>query len=87
VAAHFGDRPALGAYRKPELPVPDPVAWFGAERLFRTAVQEMVQFTTDQRRVADAGVELAAELGIDPDVAGRIIVDALHAQERGSDVG
>jgi hypothetical protein len=78
VVARFGDKPALGAFPKPELPVPDPVAWFGATRLLEQSVREMQVFTKDRRRVVDAAIELADQLGVPQAEADAIIAGIVN---------
>jgi hypothetical protein len=78
VAAHFGDKPALGAFAQPPLPVPDPVAWFGATRILEQSVREMTVFTKDRRRVVEAAIELADQLGVPQGEADAIIAGIVH---------
>ena len=78
VVGHFGDKPSLGAFPQPELPPADPVAWFGASRLLEQSVKEMRVFTRDRRRVVEAAIELADQLGITPSDADAIIARVVH---------
>lgn len=73
VVSFWPDKPALGAFPKPEHRAPDPVAWFGATRILEQFVKEMTLFTKDRRRVVDAAIELADQLGVPQDEADRII--------------
>jgi len=78
VAARLADKAALGAFPQPELPAPDPITWFGATRLLEQSVREMQAFTRDRRRVVEAAIELADQLGVPQAEADAIIAGIVH---------
>jgi hypothetical protein len=78
VVSFWPDKPALGAFPKPERSAPDPVAVFGATRLLDQFVREMLVFTRDRQRVVNAAIELADQLGVPQPEADAIIAGVVH---------
>jgi hypothetical protein len=74
------NRPTIGAFpRLSTADAPDPGRWIREDpQRLAAVIQEMARFTDDRRAIAQAALDLADGVGIEEELADRIVSEALR---------